>query len=205
MRTRWSTLGAILLLAVAGGCAQRVLVQPAVDVSRYHRLAVLPFETESFLSTVGSQLADEVVIALLKNAPDIEVVERARVDALMQEQSLSRGNYLDPRTAIALGKMLGVQALVTGSVTVSIGNIQPTPLSGQRVANGTATVRVIDVETGKVIWGDRRESTSSDFLRNDPDHPSLGNLRTDQEMAQNVMRDLGQKIAQAFYPHYDYQ
>lgn len=193
-----------LLLVVATGCAQRVLVQPVVDTARYQRLAVLPFETESFLSTVGSQLADEVVIALLKNAPDLELVERARVDALMQEQNLARGSYLDPRTAVALGKLLGVQALVAGSVTVSLGNIQPTTLTAQRVANGAVTVRIIDVETGKVLWGDRREASSTDFLRTEPGY-GAGGVRTDHELVQRVLQELGQAVARSFYPHFEYR
>jgi TolB-like protein len=202
MRTRWSCFALLVVLAASPGCAQRVLVQPVVDVTRYHRLAILPFQTESFDSTVGSQMADEVVIALLQNAPDIEVMERARVDAVLQEHSLSQSNLIDPRTALAVGKLLGVQALLTGSVTISIGNIQPTPLSAQRVVNGTATVRVIDVETGKIVWGDRRETSYADFLRTHAD-PWAGNVRTDHEMVERVLKDLGQAVAQALYPHYE--
>jgi len=193
-----------MMVAALAGCAQRVLVQPVVDVNQYNRVAVLPFETDSFLSTVGNQLADEIVVNLLQKAPQIDVVERTRIDAVVREQDLARSGYISPESAIALGRMLGVRAVVTGSVSVSIGDIQPTPLSPQRVATGTVTARLIDTQTGKILWGDRQESQYSTFT-NTGNGQTIGNVRTDHEMVQQVIRDLGRAVAQAFYPHYELQ
>jgi TolB-like protein len=194
---------ASLLALLAAGCAQRVLVQPVVDTGTYHRLAVLPLETDSYLSTVGNQIADEIVVNLLKNAPQLDIVERSRVDAIIREQDLARAGYISPESAIAVGKMLGVRAILTGSVSVSIGDIQPTALSAQRVATGAATVRLIDTQTGKILWGDRQESQYSTFIGARPD--DIGINRTDQEMVQEVVKQLGSAIAQSFYPHYEYR
>jgi TolB-like protein len=192
-----------LLALLAAGCAQRVLVQPVVDTGTYHRLAVLPLETDSYLSTVGNQLADEIVVNLLKNAPQLDIVERTRVDAVVREQDLARAGYISQESAIAVGKMLGVRAILTGSVSVSIGDIQPTPLNAQRVASGTATVRLIDTQTGKILWGDRQESQYSTFIGTSPDQ--IGINRTDQEMVQEVLKELARSIAQSFYPHFEYR
>jgi len=193
----------VILAVPLTGCPKRVLVQPVVDISRYNRIAVLPFETDSFLSTVGNELADDVVVELLKRAPGLEVVERARVDALIREQDLARSGYVNPESAIAVGRMLGVRAILTGSVSVSIGDIRPTPLNSQRVATGQATVRLIDTETGRVLWGTRESSDYSTFL-------SAGggeslSVKTDHEMVQAVIQKLADAIARAFYPHYELQ
>ncbi len=186
------------------GCAHRVLVQPVVDVAKYNRVAILPFETDSFLSTVGNQVADEVVVNLLKHAPAMDVVERTRIDALLREQNLSRERVVNPESAIAVGKLLGVRAIMTGSISVSVGDIQPTPANAQRVATGSATARLIDTETGKVLWGGREESSYSTFLGTSAGTGAL-NVKTDQEMVQYVITDLGRQLAEAFYPHTELQ
>ncbi len=198
---RYGLVSATVLL---GGCAHLVQVPPVVDTSQYHRLAVLPFVAETSFSTVGTLLADDVVVDLFKRAPQIEVMERARVDALLQEQSLAQGPYLDPKTAVSLGKLLGVQALLTGSVSVDIGNVRPTPLSAQRITTGVAIVRLIDAATGKIIWTDRKESEVAQFLDTEPDN-SITYVWTDQETVQRVLQDLAANIAQAFYAHEEWR
>ena len=187
---------------VAAGCASRVWVEPVVSPENVPRLAVLPFETDSFLSTVGHQLADEIVAQLLKQAPDFEVVERSRIDALVQEQELARGGYVSRETAVTLGRLLGVSAILTGSVSLSVGDVQPTPLSAQRVASGSVSVRLIDVQTGRILWGDRLESQNAQFLGRE-DEGGTYQVRTDHEMVQDVIRELSRDVARAFTPHYE--
>ena len=99
---------------------------------------------------------------------------------------------------MAVGRLLGVKLIMTGSLSVSIGDIRPAPGSAQRVATGTATARLIDTETGKIIWGGREESNYSTFL-----DEGKYSVHTDQEMIEYVIRDLGQQLAQVFYPHYE--
>jgi TolB-like protein len=193
-----------LMLGLAGGCAKRVLVQPVADMSRYNRLAVLPFETDSFLSTVGNQLADDIIVNLLEKAPNLNIVERARIDALMNEQNLVRRGYLSPESAIQVGRLLGVKAVITGSISISIGDIRPTALSARRVATGVATVRLIDTETGKVVWAKREKSEYSCYIGSDKESVTFS-FRTDHEMVQQVIQKLGGLLAEAFYPHYELQ
>lgn len=185
-------------LMLLGGCAHRVLVQPVLDLTQYNRVAVLPFETDSYLSTVGNQMADEIVVQLISHAPAIDVVERTRIDALLREQNLSRDHLVTPESAVAVGRMLGVKIILTGSLSVAIGDIRPSPGNAQRVATGTATARLIDTETGKIIWGGREESQYSTFLGE-----GMYSVHTDQEMVAYVVRDLGKQLAEVFYPHYE--
>lgn len=196
-------IGFLACLALAG-CAQRVLVQPVINPEKVRRLAVLPLESDSIFSTVGNQLADEIVVQLLRQVPTLEVIERSRIDAVLQEQSMSRQGYLQPDSAVAVGRLLGVQAILTGSVSLAIGAISPTALSAQRVANGTATVRVIDTETGRIIWAGREEAQYSSFVNFDYQNNPVS-VKTDQEMIQEVIKDLAQAVAQKFYPHYELQ
>ncbi len=194
----------ILLIFVAVGCAPRVLVQPAVDLERYNRIAVLPFESDSFLSTVGHQLADEVVVQLLRKVPTLDIVERTRIDALLQEQNLANRGYLSPESAIAVGKMLGVKAILTGSISLSVGDVRTTRENEQRVASGVATVRFIDVETGKVLWA-RREKSDYTLFKSFGDRGESYAVKTDHEMIQEIIDDLAKEVIKPFYPHYEYQ
>lgn len=199
---RWQYHLSLAVLLFATSCAQRILVQPTIDVTRYNRLAVLPFETDSFLSTAGNQLADEIIIDLLHNAPNLDVVERTRIDVLLQEQNLARQGLVNPDSAVSVGRMLGVNAVLTGSLSVSISDIRPATMV-LREAGGVATVRLVDAETGKVVWSNRVESQYTTFVSDQ--HQELVSTITDQEMMQNVIQDLGRSLAQAFYPHYELQ
>jgi hypothetical protein len=137
-------------------------------------------------------------VQLLTHAPRIDVVERTRIDALLREQNLSQNHLVTAESAVAVGRMLGVKIILTGSLSVAIGEIRPAPGNAQRVATGTATARLIDTETGKIIWGGREESNYSVFLGE-----GGYSAHTDQEMVEYVIRDLGKQLAEVFYPHYE--
>ncbi|MCK5242537.1 hypothetical protein KAR34_08805 [bacterium] len=200
----WLIVIAVIIVSSSAGCGKRVLVQPSANMSDYSRIAILPFETDSFLSTLGHQMADELLVVLLEKAPQIDMVERSRIDALLQEQKLSKQGYISMESAIQVGRLLGVRAIVTGSITVSIGEVQPTPLSPQRIATGVATIRFIDTETGKIIWA-KREQNQYAVYTTTVDGRSPYSDKTDHEMMQAVVQKLGQLLAKPFYSHYETQ
>ncbi len=68
------------------------------------------------VSDTGGIAADMLTTALFKTNHFI-VVERDLLEKVMREQGLSAAGALDPNTAVKIGKLLGVQALIAGSVT----------------------------------------------------------------------------------------
>jgi TolB-like protein len=204
--SRVSVYAITVLLVCTGlsGCGKRVLIQPSADMSHYSQVAILPFETDSFLSTLGHQMADELLVVLLEKAPQLNLVERSRIADLLQEQKLSKEGYLSMESAIQVGRLLGVRAIVTGSITVSIGDVRPTPLSPQRIATGVATIRFIDTETGKIIWAKREQSQYAVYTTT-VDGQSPYSDKTDHEMMQTVVQELGQLLAKPFFSHYEIQ
>ena len=73
----------------------------------------------------------------LTGATDLRVVERERLNWLMEEQNLQQDRRrVDQATAVRLGRLLGVQAVVLGRYT----------FDRRRLEIG---VRVVDVETGE--------------------------------------------------------
>ena len=155
-------------------CAEpQVAVKRAFDFSSIRRVAVADFSGPG-----GDAAADHLVQALLADGAD--VVERRRLDSLLKEANLGAGGYLDAGTVREMGRILGVDAVFTGSVTafsparsylvfpesavepallgspsvVSRGPAAGVP--GSDVITSAATVgmtaRMVDVETGSVLW-----------------------------------------------------
>jgi len=186
------------LTVSASGCT-KVLVRPSVDMARYNRLAVMPFDTHAtFLS--GNQLADEIIILLLQKAPNLDIVERARVDTLVREQNLQRQGALSPESGVAVGRMMGAHAILMGSVTIGPALEEVTPLGARRSVTGAATARLLDTETGQIVWAGR-ETAEAVLLILDADAPVI--IKTDADLAQEVIGNLARKLAMHFYPHFE--
>ena len=167
----------LLLLSLPAACAApRIAVNPRADFSAVKRVAVLPFG-----GAKGELAADLLTQSLLARGAD--VVERQRLASVMQEQSLSSSGSFDPAAARQLGRLLGVDALFTGTVAestppgaylvsssnaplatgvadVSGGSIRvegsfpglPNTRLLSTAANVSLVSRMVDVETGSILW-----------------------------------------------------
>src|ERR1017187_5536429 len=84
------------------------------------RVAVLEFLRKSTHNYswyhVGRADQDMMVTALVKGEA-FRVIDRERLQALMQEKNLSLSGDVDPKTAVRVGKMLGVEYLIVGAIT----------------------------------------------------------------------------------------
>ena len=111
-------------LARTIGCTLLVLALSAAGAfaQERSRVAVLDFEFASIQRwwegnwDIGSGIADMVVDELV-NEGTYSVIERTRLDAILAEQDFSNSDRADPLSAAAIGRILGVDAIVIGSVT----------------------------------------------------------------------------------------
>jgi curli biogenesis system outer membrane secretion channel CsgG len=89
----------------------------------------------------------------------------------MQEKNLSLSGDVDPATAVKIGKLLGVNYLLTGAVTEygvtdkgahgsGIGRL-PGFSAGKRSFVAALNARLIDTSTGEVVWADEASSEES--------------------------------------------
>ncbi len=156
-----------------------VLFFALVPAEAKMRIAVLEFQNNG---NEGSQATDAVCRGItdmltteLFKTGAFEVYERSRMEGIAKEQSLSATGVLDPGTAVSLGRVAGVEAVVIGAVTEfsfnQSGGILPLPIGsfgGVAVGSQKATValdlRVIDVETGKVRMVARERGTADKSL-----------------------------------------
>jgi TolB-like protein len=97
------------------------LVAPAILAAQAKPVvAVLYFENNSIgkdradYDGVGKGMAEFLIHELLQN-PNVRVVERERIQALLVEQNLTKAGSIDPQTAIRLGKIVGAQYMVYGT------------------------------------------------------------------------------------------
>jgi len=136
-------------------------LRPGIDLRRYERIAVLSFSPPSGETSAGIYASDIVGLELMKKG--YIVVERARVDQVLREQGLGLTGVIDELTAVEIGKILGVQAIVVGSV----GNYK---IDRQMMGGGffgpmliitsyaSVTMKMIDLRDASVVWASQGSS-----------------------------------------------
>jgi len=136
------------------------------------RVAVIGFDSTApgyiwYINSELSQAATDLMINALIKTERFRVFERIKLDAILKEQDFQAySGRVDPSTAIKIGKILGVDLIVTGSVTSIIyrksGGIKLGPVSLKKSsASVTMTVRAINVTTGEIIFSEVKKGTTS--------------------------------------------
>jgi curli biogenesis system outer membrane secretion channel CsgG len=92
-------------------------ISTAATKQAKQKIAVLPFrELDGQPTILGTYLAEELITGLVQLG-SFNVVERQLLDKLLGEQKIEQTGAIDPATAKKVGKILGVDAIVTGSIT----------------------------------------------------------------------------------------
>ena len=114
-------------------------------------LAVLEFQgAEKLAHNVDVMLSDMVTTSLV-TCNRFDLVERSRIDKVMKEQRFQASGLVDESHAVELGKLLGAEAVIFGSVTsVSQTKIDKFAYDIMKTEIGI-DVRVVNVTTGKVL------------------------------------------------------
>ncbi|OFY86552.1 MAG: hypothetical protein A3F72_08715 [Bacteroidetes bacterium RIFCSPLOWO2_12_FULL_35_15] len=117
------------------------------------RIAILYFDNGSDnaeLSRLRKGLAD-MLISDLSKVKMLNVIERARLEEILKEQKLNNSKEFDASTASKVGKLLGVQYILTGSFFDMLGTMR-------------IDARIIDVETGKIIKSEGIDGATNTFF-----------------------------------------
>lgn len=108
------------------------------------RVAVMPFEAlkgagadASKVESIGAVSA-ELLSARLAAQPRLLQVERRRIADVVGEIQRVEGGQVSPDGAVSVGKLVGANAVILGSV-------------GDAGADYLLTARVVDVETGRIL------------------------------------------------------
>jgi len=103
------------------------------------RLAILPFVSIGGKGSTSGRIVSERLVGPLASEKAVEVVERAMLESVMNEQRLQASGIADSRSVKELGKILNADAIVTGTVMT---------LKDDRVE---IIAHLIDAETARVI------------------------------------------------------
>ncbi len=168
--SRISLLFPLALLAAAGPLVAADAAKP--------RVAVLEFKnkTEGYVWAWyrAGQAAQDMLVTELVKKGNFRVMEREQLAAIMEEKHLTLSGDIDPKTAMKLGKMIGVEYLIAGAVTelgVADRNVNvPSGLFGglpsvnvrSQKMDAAVDARAFSTSTGEIVWADTASESTSD-------------------------------------------
>jgi curli biogenesis system outer membrane secretion channel CsgG len=128
MKNKWSSL-LVLMLMIFAFCAEGALAQAtsaAPATGRKKRVAIFDFDYATVKTNsaalfgsdidIGKGISDLLVKYLVKDGT-YSVIERKALDKILAEQNFSNSDRANPNSAAKLGKLLGVDAIIVGSIT----------------------------------------------------------------------------------------
>ncbi|MGV8039392.1 MAG: CsgG/HfaB family protein [Thermoanaerobaculaceae bacterium] len=165
------------------------------------RIAVLEFGHKALNSRwwgSGGAAQDMFVTELVKSGR-FSVIDRERLDALMQEKNLSLGGDIDPSTAVKAGKLLGVEYFLFGNVTefgeqenkAKVGWGFGVDVSKKKFV-AALDCRLVNTTTGEIVWADtgkKEESNVNVFVF------GTGGGVDDDRMFDKVLRPVVEELA----------
>jgi curli biogenesis system outer membrane secretion channel CsgG len=175
----------LVLIFPAGAYAQTQATQtasatqataPPAATGRKKRIAIMDFDYATVHSGVaaifgqdvdiGKGIGDLLVTNLVKNGT-YSIIERKALDKIMAEQNFSNSDRANPNSAAKIGKLLGVDAILVGSITEFGNETKNTGVGGSgggfggfglggfkhknSKANVALTARLVDVDTGEIL------------------------------------------------------
>jgi len=133
------------------------------DYGTVHTASAAMFGTDV---DVGKGIVDLLVTGLVKDGT-YSVIERKALDKILAEQNFSNSDRADPSSAAKIGKLLGVDAIIEGSITEFGNETKKTNLGGaggnwhgfgvggfghsNSKANVAITARIINIDTGEIL------------------------------------------------------
>ncbi|HEY6210873.1 MAG TPA: CsgG/HfaB family protein, partial [Vicinamibacterales bacterium] len=141
------------LRVVAAALAVVSLAAPARAADKARRIAIMPFDNiggGKAMDFVGVGIA-ETLITELGRIPDLTLVERTRLNEAQKEIKLGQSGLVDPATAQTMGRLLGADSVVIGSV--------------QKVGDTLRIqARIVEVATAQVRESARVDGRADDLL-----------------------------------------
>ena len=162
------SLTLLVCLLVSGSTSAQSSATP-----RKKRIAIMDFDYATVHAKssaifgrdvdIGKGITDLLVTNLVKDG-SYSLLERKELDKILGEQNSSNSDRADPNSAARIGKMLGVDAIILGSITEFGNEIEDTNVGGtggalllgpyghrKFKAIVALTARVVDIDTGEIL------------------------------------------------------
>lgn len=214
-------LSLLVLLSVAACC--QVSPKKRVAVFDFDNAAVQGGISSPFFATntpdVGKAAANLLITKLVQDG-NVTVIERNALDKVIAEQNLTSSDRTDPLTAAKLGKLLGVDAIILGTIThydyvdkttgggSHFGGFGGASMKTKHDITGKVaiTARLVSPDTGEV-WAapegtgevarkgvkvDMRDNNAASMLRGNTNNPLIA------ECMDKAIAQLSTKLEQEF-------
>ena len=140
----------------------------------------------------------------------LEVVERGKLSKILEEQKISNSGLVDQGKAVEIGKLAGVQAIIMGGVTYTQetkdGKVEVRDKNGTyyqparyRRVDVTYKMKIIDVQTGKLLGSVERNNGIEDTKYGD----DINKIFSIQEGVDVCVSALAIDAANQITPHYE--
>ncbi len=144
----------LMLVSCAGApvVTFQTIKPPEINIGNVSKIAVAEFEGPD-----GSgELAAYKLTEYLVQTNRFTVLEREKIDKILQEQGLSMTGVIDQNSAVEIGKLLGVDALIFGNVTAyKCEDEEGTRKVKKKVGTGKyKRVKRKNIFTGKEYWAE---------------------------------------------------
>jgi len=177
--------------APAPAAAPAAAPAPSASQGRKKRVAIFDFDyatvqtsTAALFGTnvdVGKGISDLLITDLVKDGT-YSVIERKALDKILAQQNFSNSDRANPNSAAKIGKLLGVDTIIVGSITQFGNETKNTNVGGAGAGLGgfgiggfgkkkskaivAVNARMVDIDTGEILGvadgkgESQRESTS---------------------------------------------
>jgi TolB-like protein len=118
------------------------------------RIAVMDFELQSDdprFKYLGKGFA-ELTAVEVGHIPGVVLVDRDRRNALLEEQEFSLSGAADESSAVAIGKLLSVNYIVSGTIVDMLGGL-------------VVSYEVLRTDTGEIVGKEKTEGAPSEYKR----------------------------------------
>jgi len=204
-------------IALFTGCAQKVAIsalEPAeVDrAAATKKIAVTAFQNDNV--GLSSKIEAAISSSKLDGKDYFTLMSRTDLDKILAEQQIQNSGMLDQGSAVKVGKLLGAQAIISGSVgkptSSDVGyyvkrtkcnkdncyeyNVACT----KRTVGLSSEVRMIDVQRGDIIYADQMVESAEWSHCNDDSKA----MPSTEMGAQFLATAMSKKFAFKLTPHY---
>ncbi|PLX13518.1 MAG: hypothetical protein C0598_03400 [Marinilabiliales bacterium] len=139
-----------------------------------------------------------------------QVIERDQLEKVMKEQRLSLSGAIDENSAAEVGRVLGLDVIIMGSVSYTSNDERGTSLLGlasstnsnclKRTVTVKGTMKMVSVETAQII-GTKTTEYSNSIQKCDDQKSGIPRA---EDMAESYMKVIARRFANYFAPGYRY-
>lgn len=176
IRSTWAVLPVLFLLAT--GCGPRMAgavrddttrtgtakqLPQRSDVTAYKgpklRVGVVNFQNKTPSRVLGiGEAASDILGTILQKTDRFIVIPQQDIQSILDQQRMGATGMINPETAAEMGKILGLNAIVTGAVTAyseaEEGKDFIVGKSKKQIARVTVDYRIVDTTTGVQLMAD---------------------------------------------------